>query len=58
MLHSQPQTWPDKSIRQGRCVPKQRRGKGARPMCSTRSWVAPKRCERVWHTSPRNENAC
>nr|DAG95087.1 MAG TPA: hypothetical protein [Ackermannviridae sp.]DAW12231.1 MAG TPA: hypothetical protein [Caudoviricetes sp.] len=21
MLHSQPQTWPDKSIRQGRCVP-------------------------------------
>nr|DAF06007.1 MAG TPA: hypothetical protein [Caudoviricetes sp.] len=35
MLHSQPQTWPDKSIRQGRCVPKQRRSKGARPMCST-----------------------
>nr|DAZ70258.1 MAG TPA: hypothetical protein [Caudoviricetes sp.] len=21
MLHSQPQTWPDKSIRQGRCDP-------------------------------------
>nr|DAW35455.1 MAG TPA: hypothetical protein [Caudoviricetes sp.]DAX57829.1 MAG TPA: hypothetical protein [Caudoviricetes sp.] len=36
MLHSQPQTGTDQSIRQGRCVPKQRRGKGARPMCSTR----------------------
>nr|DAN35224.1 MAG TPA: hypothetical protein [Caudoviricetes sp.] len=22
-------------------------------MCSTRGRVAPERCERVWHTSPR-----
>nr|DAO90881.1 MAG TPA: hypothetical protein [Caudoviricetes sp.] len=37
MLHSQLQTGPDQSMRQGRCVPKQRRGKGARPMCSTKA---------------------
>ena len=24
--------------------------------CSTSCLVAPERCERVWHTSPRNEN--